>query len=228
MQQFVKMVSTREKKIQQKKQLSQLNGILNDFIIGNGTNLSAMQNETLEQQTNGPNNDLEKFVGSSSQNQVKENNIDDKIRRAVDNAVLTVGNCMHDAILTAMDKVVIPRFESAVISITGSIGHAPNSDVQIPDRRDFLGNTGKTPLMSTSSRLDLNTNQDRNDGTRDKDFEDGDFPALRHSYDRRAPTHHNLSVRTYREILGKMFETEVRRAQHSQNVGLNTVLREYK
>ena len=116
-----------------------------------------MENEALEQQTNGQHNDLEGFVDNAGQNQVKENNIDDKIRRAVNDAVSTVEKCMHDAILTAMDRVVIPRVEMAVKSISGSSRHGPNSEVQNPDRRDFLGNSGSTPLMSASSRLDLNT-----------------------------------------------------------------------
>ena len=46
--------------------------------------------------------------------------------------------------------------------------------------------------MSASSRLDLNINQDKNDETRNEEnFEDGDFPALRPSYDRRAQAHHS-------------------------------------
>ena len=96
-----------------------MNEALNDFIIGMGTEVSVMENEALEQQTNGQHNDLERFVDSASQNQVKENNIDDKIRRAVDEAVLTVKNCIHDAILTAMDKVVIPIVDMVVKSIAG-------------------------------------------------------------------------------------------------------------
>ena len=54
---------------------------------------------------------------------------------------MTVENRMRDAILTAMDKVVIPRAEMTVRSITGSSGHGPNSVVQNPARRDFTGNS---------------------------------------------------------------------------------------
>ena len=59
------------------------------FFVGNNSNVNATENENLEQQTNGPKDDFERFVGCSSQNQVNENNIDDKIRRALDNIVLT-------------------------------------------------------------------------------------------------------------------------------------------
>ena len=120
-----------------------------------------------------------------------ENNNDGKIRTAVDNPVLTVKNCMHDAVLTAMDTLVLPKFERATKSITGSTGHGHIRDVQNPGRRNFIGNTGKTPIMSTSSQLDLNRNQDRNDETRnDENFDGGDFPALRFSHDRRVHAHH--------------------------------------
>ena len=87
-----------------------------------------MENETLERQTNGHRNDFERFVDSASQNQIIKNNIEDKTSRAVNNAVLTVENCMHNVILTAMDELVIPRVEMAVKSITGSSGHEPNSE----------------------------------------------------------------------------------------------------
>ena len=108
----------------------------------------------------------------------------------VDNVVLTVKNGLHDAILTAMDKVVIPRVEMVVRSITGSSGHGPNSVVQNPDRGDFTGNSENTPLMSASSRVDLNIDQDRINETRDfGNFENGDILALRLNYDRRAYTH---------------------------------------
>ena len=146
----------------------------------------------LEHQTNGLYNDSERIFGNTSQNLVIGNNIDNKIRKLIDNAVMTVENCMQDAILTAMDKMVIPRVEMPVRSITGSSGHGPNCVVQKPDRRDFTGSTENTPLMSASSRLDLNVDQDGIDETRDvENFEDGDFPALKHNYDRRAHTHRN-------------------------------------
>ena len=109
---------------------------------------------------------------------------------------MTVENRLHDAILTVMDKVVIPPVEMAVRSITGSSRHGPNSVVQNPDRSDFTENTENTPLMSASSRLDLNIDQDSIDETRDiENLKDDNFPALKPNYDRKAHTHHTCQDR---------------------------------
>ena len=98
---------------------------------------------------------------------------------------------MHDAILTAMDKILVPRVEITMRPITSLTGRGPYSDLQNPERRDFLRNASNTPLMSASCRLDLNTNQDKNDETRNEEnFEDGDCPALGLNCDQRAYAHH--------------------------------------
>ena len=82
----------------------------------------------------------------------------------------------------------------------GSSGNGPNSIVQNPHRRDFTGNTEKTPVGAASSRLDLNIDQDIKDETRDIDnSEDGDFPATRLDYDRRAHAHHTLSFLLFKK-----------------------------
>ena len=189
------MVSTRKRRNQQKKQLSQLNETLNDFAIDSNTNVGVTENETLVSQTDSRYSNPERSVDgeiSACPNQVKVNNSGNKIGKAVDNAVKIVENRMHDAILTAMENVVIPRVEMALRSITGSSGQRSDSLVQNPDRRDFIRNTANTPLKSASSRLDLNLDQDRIDETCDiENFEDSNFPALKPNYDRRAHGHHN-------------------------------------
>ena len=45
-------------------------GLENYFLFGVGTNVSAMENETLEQQTKGRFNDFERIVDSANQHQV--------------------------------------------------------------------------------------------------------------------------------------------------------------
>ena len=106
---------------------------------------------------------------------------------------MTIESRMHDAILTAIDIVIFPRSEMAVKSITGSKGHGTNSEVRNLDRRDFLGNVSNTPLMWASSRLDLYNELNRNHEIRNnKDFEeDGNFLALKPTYDRRAHADHS-------------------------------------
>ena len=66
---------------------------------------------------------------------------------------MTIENSLHDAILTAIGNVVIPRVEMAVKSIAGKAGHGTSSAVQNRDRRDFLGNIGDTALMSFPAHL---------------------------------------------------------------------------
>ena len=58
---------------------------------------------------------------------------------------------MQDAIMAAMDNVVIQRVELVMSSITGSTGQGPSRVVKNPDRRDFTGTTEKTPLNSACS-----------------------------------------------------------------------------
>ena len=109
-------------------------------------------------------------------------------------AVIAVENRVHDAILTALNDVVIPRVEMAKKSIKGSSGNGPKCIVQNPDRRDFTGKTEITQLRPASSRLDLKIEQDGIDETRDVDnSEDGDFPATRPIHDQRAHTHHMVT-----------------------------------
>ena len=56
-----------------------------------------------------------------------------------------------------------------VESITGLTGHGTISEVQNPDRKDFIGNVRNTPLMSASSLLDLDAELNRNDETRNNE-----------------------------------------------------------
>ena len=107
---FTKNVSTRKKKQHNKRQLSRFNETLYDFIIGNNNNADTIGHETAELRP------LDLIIilesphsskNSSSQDQVIEKNIADKIRKEVDNAVMSFGNRMYDAISTAMDNVVV-------------------------------------------------------------------------------------------------------------------------
>ena len=187
------MVSTRKKKHQNKRLLSQLIETSNCFIIGNDINADTIEIETLEPQTSGlVNNFVWSIVGenSASHDEVIQRNFADNFRKEVVNAVMAVESRVPDEISTAMYNVVIPIAELAVRSVIESSGRGPNSMAQNPDQRDFSGNTENTPLMSALSRVDLNNDQDRNNKTRNvENFEDGDFPVLRPNHDRQAHTH---------------------------------------
>ena len=188
------MVSTRKKQ-QHKRQLSQLIETLNIFVVGSNTNVCAIGKKILKTQTNGRSKNFERIIdveNSACQNQVIEDKIDGKSEKTFDNAVMTVKNCKHGAILTALDNVLIPRVEMAVRSITGSSSQGPRSVVQKPARRYFTGNTENALLMSASSQLDKNDDQGRFDETRiNGNLEDGNFPAFKPNYDRRAHTYQN-------------------------------------
>ena len=67
------MVFTRNRRNHRKKQLSQLNETLNDFVIGSKTNVGVIENETLKSQTDSRYNNPERNVDggiNARQNQV--------------------------------------------------------------------------------------------------------------------------------------------------------------
>ena len=80
---IAKLVYTRKKKNQQKRQLNSLEETLNDFVINNSVNVNNLEFKILEQKTNGQSNDFKSADKSVRQNQVIEKKIDDEINRAV-------------------------------------------------------------------------------------------------------------------------------------------------
>ena len=91
--------------------------------------------------------------------------------------------------MTAMGIVVISGVENAVRSIIKSSECGRKSVVENPEQRDFSRMTEDTPLMMASSRTDLNINHDRKETQNNKTVQDGDFLALKTSYDRQTDTH---------------------------------------
>ena len=77
---------------------------------------------------------------------------------------------------------------------TRSSKYGTNGTIQSPDRRDFTGNTKKTPLWSALSRPDLNSEQDLKDVVCDiGNSEDGEILATKPNNERRAHAHHNTN-----------------------------------
>ena len=87
---------------------------LKDFVIGNNTNKCVSENQNSEEQAGDRHRCFERIVDTASQNQVKANNTDDKIRDAVDSAVIAIENLMLEAILTALNDIVFPWAAMAV------------------------------------------------------------------------------------------------------------------
>ena len=90
------MVSKQKKRGQNKWRFSRL-----DETLGNGITVNTMGNEALELQANAHHEDFERIVDTACLSQVTGSNTDNKIRNAVDSAVIAVENCMDDTILTA-------------------------------------------------------------------------------------------------------------------------------
>ena len=126
---------------------------------------SVAENQTAETQNNASvENSGGVLLGDNNTifTQVIERKVADGVRKEVDSVVAAVKNRLVDAFLTAMYNVVILRVEMAVRLITGSSRHVPNSVVQNLEQRDFSGIMEDTPLMTASSRTDLDINHIRN------------------------------------------------------------------
>ena len=121
------MVSTGQKKNEQKAQPSHLGETLNDFVIGNSVNVNVSGSGNLERQTNGQLSDFEWVSNIARRNQVLENNIGNQFAKVVTSAVMSVKNRMHDAVFTAIN-MGISRVEIVVKLIKGSKGQGTNSE----------------------------------------------------------------------------------------------------
>ena len=69
--------------------------------------------------------------------QAIERNFTDRVHGEVDNVVAEDETRVHDAILTAMESLVVPRVEVAMKSINASSGRDPESVVLDPGLRVF-------------------------------------------------------------------------------------------
>ena len=66
-----------------------------------------------------------------------EEKIASKVRSDVDNVITSVGTSVQDAVLTAIEKLVIPRVELAVKSADALSERSVDGNVLEPDQRDF-------------------------------------------------------------------------------------------
>ena len=101
-----------------------------------------------------------------------EENVIGKVRSEVDNVMTTDETRVQDAVLTAIETLLIPRVEMAKKSAHAAPGRSFDGDVLDLDQRDFPDNIAGLQLIASSgisSRMDLN----RIDETRGNNFVEG-------------------------------------------------------
>ena len=135
------MVSTKKKKQQNKRRFSQLIERDTDFMIGqsnqdeqvegidnlicSGTSSNDASNPT---QINYPQVDV----------QTAEESIVSKVGSEVDNVVTSVETRVQDAVVTAIENLVIPRVELAMKSANAYSERSVDGKILEPDQRDFF------------------------------------------------------------------------------------------
>ena len=77
----------------------------------------------------------------------------------------SVENRVQNAVLTAMENLVILRVELAIKSANAPSGRSVHGNVLEPHQRDFLGNVERLQ-MTASSRINSNRDLNRIDRTR--------------------------------------------------------------
>ena len=189
------MVSSRKKKQQNKRLFSKLGEADTDFIIGHSNH--GLQTENRGNMVN---------VNTSSDNtnnptQVNHSQVDvhtledyivSKVQSEVDNVITTIETRVQDALLTAIENLVIPRVELALKSANASSGRSVDSNVLEPDQRDFSGNI-EGLQMTALSRINSRTDSNRIDETRDNiTVEEGDLLVNERNIDRQTHTHHSI------------------------------------
>ena len=104
----------------------------------------------------------------------------------------TIETRVQDAVLTAIENVVIPRVELAMKSANVSSGRSVDGDVLEADRRNFSGNI-EGLQMTAASRINSGTDLNRIDETRDNiTVEEGDLLVNEGNIGRQTHTHHSI------------------------------------
>ena len=96
---------------------------------------------------------------------------------------------VEDAVLTAIENLVIPRVELAVKSATAPSERSVDGNVLEPDQRDFLGHT-EGLRMTASKRTYSHTDLNRIDETRGNiTVEEGDLLVNKENFNRQTYAH---------------------------------------
>ena len=134
------MVSTRKKRQEKKRLLTQLSDSDSDFMIGQSNHEPQTESRTNTVEENiTPNKVNNPAQVNDSQVDVHtlEKNIAHKARSEVDNVMATVETRIQGAILIAIESLVIPMEELALKSVNPSSERDVNSLIPDPNQRDF-------------------------------------------------------------------------------------------
>ena len=155
------MVSTRKKKQQNKRLFSQLSERDTDFMLwqGNQDEQTESRDNTLRR---GTSSDNSSNPGQINYPQVDvhtlEENFVSKVQSEVDNVMKSVETRVQDAVLTAIEILVIPRVELAVKSVNAHSEWSVDGNILEPHQRDFLGDIEglrMTAFSRRNSHMDL-------------------------------------------------------------------------
>ena len=135
------MISTRKKKQPNKRVFNQLSERDTDFMIRQSN--QNEQNETrdymLRRGTPSDNaSNPAQFNYSQVDVHTLEENFVSKVRSEVDNVMTSVETNVQDAVLTAIENLVIPRVELAMKSANAHSERSVDGNVLEPDQRDFF------------------------------------------------------------------------------------------
>ena len=189
------MVSTRQKRQSSRRLLSQLDDFDQDMIIGN-TSSEGQENVVVFEGTND-----QDFTVSNSGNStaVKKSAVNVKtlercfnesIVREMSEIVDTVEDRIQNAILAAIDNIVLPKIELSIRSINASSGRDVTSVTANSERRERIGINASFENASENNNILRVSNV--NDETRQiipDEVSELLTPETR--FDRQPHTHHN-------------------------------------
>ena len=187
------MVSTRKKRQSNKRLLSQLDDFEQDVFIGNAAS-KRQENVAVNEGTNDQEFTVGTSYGSSTVNgnamsvKTLERCFNERIDREMNNIVDTVEDRIQNAILTAIDNIIVPKIELAIRSVNASSGRDVASVSAHSERREYTGNNAS--LENASENNDTLGVTNINVETRCS-FRDGvnGLSTRGTQFDRRSPTH---------------------------------------
>ena len=188
------MVSTRKKRQSNRKLLSQLDDYDQDISIGNAAS-ERQENIMVNEGTN----DRIFTVGTCSNNSATNENavnvktleryFNERIDKEMNNIVDTLEHRIQNAILTAIDNIVAPKFELAIRSKNASSGQNSTSVVKNSECREHVGINASFENASGNSNVQqvLNGNVETRNNISDE-VSELSVPETR--FDRQTRTHH--------------------------------------